>query len=177
MHPEAITLKKISRLSGYSVSTVSKALNDKKDINVDTRAIILSIAKKHNYVPNYYAIALRKQQTKTLAVIIPMISDKFYGMVLSEVQKMTFDLGYRLLVFQTFTSTQKEKDCFKIINDGSVNGVLIISNLTNESLIEKLEAENMVPSVFWKLNPQHFEDHLIFDDIKMYFNQLLDKIF
>jgi len=73
MHQSAITLKKISRLSGFSVSTVSKALNDKKDIGVETKEMIMSIAKQHNYVPNYFATALRKQNTKTLAVIIPQI--------------------------------------------------------------------------------------------------------
>lgn len=177
MHSGAITLKKISRLSGYSVSTVSKALNDKKDINVETRATILSIAKKHNYVPNYYAIALRKKQTKTLAVIIPHTSDRFYGHLLSEIQNMTFDLGYRLLVFQSFESIQKEKDCFKIINDGSVNGVLIITTLNNECLIEKLEVENMVPTVLWKLSQLTSDDNLILDEAKIYFNQLLAKIF
>ncbi|WP_233530580.1 LacI family DNA-binding transcriptional regulator [Gelidibacter salicanalis] len=89
MHQAAITLKKISRLSGYSVSTVSKALNDKKDMSTETRETILNIAKKYNYVPNYYAIALRKQQTKTLAVIIPHSSEQFYGDLLSEIQNMT----------------------------------------------------------------------------------------
>ncbi|MBA6152816.1 LacI family DNA-binding transcriptional regulator [Gelidibacter maritimus] len=177
MHPEAITLKKISRLSGYSVSTVSKALNDKKDISIETRATILNIAKAHNYVPNYYAIALRKQQTKTLALIIPQTSDEFYGQLLSEIQNMTFDLGYRLLVFQSFESIQKEKDCFKIINDGSVNGVLIITTLNNECLIKKLEVENMLPTVLWTLEGEIVDNNLILEETKIYFNQLLDKIF
>lgn len=177
MHSEGITLKKISRISGYSISTVSKALNDKADINIETRKTILNIAKKHNYVPNYYAIALRKKQTKTLAVIVPNISDKFYGDVLSEIQNMTFDLGYRLLVFQSFFSIEKEKVCFEIINDGSVNGVLIISSINNESLVKNLEVENMVPTVLWKLNPMTFDQSVAMEKTKMYFNDLLYKIF
>ncbi len=100
MHQSAITLKKISILTGYSVSTVSKALNHKHDISLETRELIMDIANKYNYVPNYYATALRKQQTKTLAVIIPHISDDFYGSLLSEFQNLTFEQGYRLLVFQ-----------------------------------------------------------------------------
>ncbi|WP_027125455.1 hypothetical protein [Gelidibacter mesophilus] len=90
---------------------------------------------------------------------------------------MTFDLGYRLLIFQSFGSIHKEKECFKIINDGSVNGVLIIMTLNNECIIEKLEVENMVPTVLWKLSRSTFEDGLILDEVKMYFNQLLGKIF
>lgn len=177
MHQAAITLKKISRLSGYSVSTVSKALNDKKDINTETKATILNIAKKHNYVPNYYAIALRKQQTKTLAVIIPNISDKFYGHLLSEIQNLTFELGFRLLVFQSSASTQKEEECFKIINDGSVNGVLIITSLNSQCLTEKLKNKYMLPTLSWKVNPNSFELDRISEETKIYFNELLFKIF
>lgn len=90
---------------------------------------------------------------------------------------MTFDLGYRLLVFQSFGSIQKEKDCFKIINDGSVNGVLIITTLNNECLIEKLQVENMVPTVLWKLNTPTLDNNLILEKIQLYFNELRDKIF
>ncbi|WP_084221520.1 LacI family DNA-binding transcriptional regulator [Winogradskyella sp. PG-2] len=58
----AVTIKEISSLSGYSISTVSKALNNKLEISKATREIIKSIAKRHNYVPNNYAVSLRIQK-------------------------------------------------------------------------------------------------------------------
>jgi len=64
MYQGTVNLKKISTLSGFSVSTVSKALNNKKDISSVTREAIQGIAKKHNYVPNFSALALRKQRSK-----------------------------------------------------------------------------------------------------------------
>lgn len=176
MHQSATTLKKISVLSGYSVSTVSKALNDKEDISLETRQMITNIAKKHNYVPNYYAMALRKQQTKTLAIIIPQISDSFYSILLSEIQKLTFENGYRLLIFQSFTSQKKERDCFKLINDGSVDGVLVFSASNNDCIIEKLQNETSVPTVF--LNEDAVQTKLcnIENLAKICFNDLLLKL-
>ena len=176
MHQSAITLKKISILSGYSVSTVSKALNDKQDISLETRQTILSIAKEHNYVPNYYAMALRKQQTKTLAIIIPQISDSFYSNLLSEIQNLSFELGYRLIVFQSFTSPKKEKECFKLINDGSVDGVIVFSAANNECLIEKLQYDSTVPTIFLKEDSTEIENNDIEDLAKMYFHELLLKV-
>ncbi|MGJ8593213.1 MAG: LacI family DNA-binding transcriptional regulator [Aquaticitalea sp.] len=176
MHQSATTLKKISLISGYSVSTVSKALNDKQDISLETRQTIMNIAKKHNYVPNYYAMALRKQQTKTLAIIIPKISDSFYGNLLSEIQNLSFELGYRLIVFQSFTSPKKEKECFKLINDGSVDGVMVFSAAENECIIEKLQYEGIVPTVFLKENAAEIRKNDVEDLAKMYFNDLLLKV-
>lgn len=176
MYQSAITLKKISIISGFSVSTVSKALNDKQDISIETRETILNIAKKHNYVPNYYALALRKQQTKTLAVVIPQISEGFYANLLSEFQNFAFNLGYRLIVFQSFTSQHKEKECFKLINDGSVDGVLVLSATGNKCLIEKLQNENIVPTVFFEPSQTNVDANSIKNLAKHYFNELLLKV-
>lgn len=177
MHTTPITLKKISRLTGYSISTVSKALNNKEDISIQTRSFISKIAKKHNYVPNYYALALRKKQSKTLAVIIPEISDAFYSKPLSEIQKMSYDLGFRLLIFQSFNSIQYEKDCFNEINDGSVNGVLIITALDNHFLSGKLGTENLVPTVLWKLKEPHDQAALTIQNARKYFDKLILSMF
>lgn len=171
-----VTLKKISRLSGYSVSTVSKALNDKKDISLETRELIMAIAKKNNYVPNYYATALRKKQAKTLAVIIPEISNLSYAQLLSDIQKMSYNLNYRLMVLQSFNSQQKEKECLQTINDGSVNGALLITTSKNHCCLKNIQVENMLPTVLWKLNPINFDDNRILEEAKKYFNKLLLKI-
>jgi len=55
-----VTIKDISIITGFSPSTVSKALNDKKDVGVNTKQIIQKVALEKNYQPNPYAVALRK---------------------------------------------------------------------------------------------------------------------
>lgn len=137
MSQTAMTLKKLSVLSGYSISTVSKALNGKKDISSNARNTIKEIAKKANYTPNYAAIALRKQVTKTFAVIVPQIGESKTAKFLSEIQKLSFIYEYRLLVFQSFNSHKKEIECINLINDGSVDGMILVSNNDKVSSIVK----------------------------------------
>ncbi|MBU2938234.1 LacI family transcriptional regulator [Lacinutrix sp. C3R15] len=143
MFQPTITLKCISDISGFSVSTVSKALNNKSDISSKTREIIKTIAQKHNYVPNYTALSLRKQRTKTLAIIVPEIADAYYGCIVSEIQKFSFKNGYRLLVFQSFSSKLEEELCLKNINDGSVDAAIIIS--TNKKDNSSTYFNNQLP--------------------------------
>lgn len=176
MFQSPTTLKKISALSGFSVSTVSKALNNKGDVSHHTKKIIQRIAKNNNYVPNYSALALRKQETKIIAVIIPHITDKFYGHLLSEIQKHTFELGYRLLLLQTFTSEKTEKECYQFINDGSVDGVIMFSSSENHYLMDKFEKCNMVPSIFIQMETPRFDEFEIKCLAEEYFNLLLSKL-
>jgi len=123
----SITLKQISRLSGFSISTVSKALNNKFDISPKTRETIISIANKHNYVPNNYAVALRKKKTQTIAVIVPQINNSFYSCFIHHIEKVAYQYEYRIILFQSFAKEDKEKECLQKISDGSVDGVIILS--------------------------------------------------
>ena len=49
------TIKDISKASGFSNSTVSKALNNSKEISKKTRDKIKNIANNLNYKPNFFA--------------------------------------------------------------------------------------------------------------------------
>lgn len=126
----SINLKKLSKLTGYSVSTVSKALNNKSDININTKKAIRNIAIKNKYIPNSNAVALRKKKSKSIAVIMPQVNKKQFSYFLFNFQKIASEFGYKIFLFQSFEEASKEKECLNEINDGSVDGVIILSNST-----------------------------------------------
>ncbi|MFD2822156.1 LacI family DNA-binding transcriptional regulator [Lacinutrix iliipiscaria] len=123
----SITLKQLSHLSGFSVSTVSKALNNKFDISLKTRQLIKSIANENNYIPNNHAVALRKKKTNTVAVILPQINDEFYSCFLHNIEKVAFSFGYRIILFQSFEDHEKLEECILKINDGTVDGIILLT--------------------------------------------------
>lgn len=64
-----VTIKDVSKKSGFSVTTVSKALNDYPDISAKTKKKILDLCDKMGYVPNLSARALISKKSYTLGVI------------------------------------------------------------------------------------------------------------
>ncbi|WP_179008529.1 LacI family DNA-binding transcriptional regulator [Winogradskyella forsetii] len=127
MKRSAVTIKQLSSLSGYSISTVSKALNDKHEISRATRDTIKTIAKQHNYVPNNYAVSLRMQKTGSIAVILPEVTQSCYSHSLCHLQKSAENFGYRILFYQSFSSRTKTLNHIKCLSDGSIDGILVIS--------------------------------------------------
>ena len=60
MEGQMASIKDIAKICGVSVATVSKALNDKKDIGEETKKHIKEVAKEQGYFPQYYARAIHE---------------------------------------------------------------------------------------------------------------------
>jgi LacI family transcriptional regulator len=130
-HNTSINLKELSYLTGYSVSTVSKALNDKFDISAKTKSLITRVAKEHNYIPNSFAVGLRNKKSSTVAIILPEINVTFYSNLLFHFLQIADHQGYRIVVFQSFENTSKEIEYLKSICDGSIDGAIVITSTKN----------------------------------------------
>lgn len=128
---DMMTLKKISHISGFSTSTVSKALNDCYDISVDTKKLIQDIAFQYNYTPNKNAIALRKSKSNIIAVILPQVNHPIYSDTLFDIQKTASKSGYRIMLYQSFEKAATLKELFEEINDGSVDAAMVLTTSEN----------------------------------------------
>ena len=73
-------LSDIAKKANVSVSTVSKAFADSKEINEETRKEILSIAKEMGVYDKYYK---GKYNRKIIAIIAPELKSQFYYEVIS----------------------------------------------------------------------------------------------
>lgn len=169
----AITLKQLSNLSGFSVSTVSKALNNRSDVNELTKTKIKEIAKRKNYIPNNFARALRNRKTGTIAVVLPEISESFCSVFLSEIQKKAFRKGYKLILLQSSNSEKQEEECLQVVLDGSVDGILILSSKENVSM--QLENSNFL-KIFYKIDKNGYNEIQVRERADFYFKKLLEKI-
>lgn len=67
---ESISLKDIARMCNVSVSTVSKAMNDRPDISSSKKEEIRRIAKEMNYIPSYMASTLKSKHTRNIGVLL-----------------------------------------------------------------------------------------------------------
>jgi DNA-binding LacI/PurR family transcriptional regulator len=65
-----VTIEDISRETGLSRGTVSRALNNRADISLDTRQRVLDACKKLKYVPSHAARSLATGRNFTLAVFV-----------------------------------------------------------------------------------------------------------
>lgn len=75
----SVTLKDLSKASGVSVGTVSRALNDKNEVSAATAKRIRQLAQELGYVPNRAGRALSAQKSlNTIGLLLPSINSPFF---------------------------------------------------------------------------------------------------
>lgn len=94
-----VSLKDISAHCGVSVATVSKALNDHKDVSAATKERIMTAAKDMGYFPNSQARALKTNRTFNLGVMFTDeagkgLTHEFFVNVLNSFKTEAETLGY-----------------------------------------------------------------------------------
>jgi LacI family transcriptional regulator len=120
------TQKDIAKLAQVSQATVSLVLNGISDSSVPqvTQRKVLRAAKTLGYVPNRVAQSLRTQQTKTIACIVPDITNPFYPALERGAQKSAESNGYDVLIYNTDGLPAKERKCLDRLLEGRVDGVI-----------------------------------------------------
>ena len=125
-----VTLKDIARETGYSVTTVSRALNDYDDVSAATKQLIRDAAQRLGYHPNVTAQHLQRRRTDTLGFIIPTagprFSDPFFIEFLTGIGNEASTYGYDLLV-STRSPGPEEIDAYRRFVGGKrVDGLIIV---------------------------------------------------
>lgn len=156
MKPKA-TLKNIAERLNLSIATVSRALKNHPDISEETKHKVVELAALMEYEPNFYAINLRTNQSKTLGLMVPSLSHHFYPSFISSVEEEARKLGYSLIVLQSGDQPEAELDNLRLCRINRIAGLFAsISSKTQDiKAFQKLE-ENGIPVIFFDKVP-YFE--------------------
>ncbi len=165
-----ITLKKIAREFGVSISTVSKALKDSHEISEETRGKIKAFADYYHYKPNNLALQLRNQKTSVIGVIVPEIVHHFFSTVINGIEKYATEKGYNVMVCLSNESYEKEVSNMSVLTNGSVDGLIVsIARETQQNQnfkhFEAIINDDFPLVLFDRINDDIECDKVIIDDI------------
>ncbi|OYX27175.1 MAG: LacI family transcriptional regulator [Flavobacteriales bacterium 32-35-8] len=130
-----ITLKQIARELDVSISTVSKALSNSKEISEDTTQKIQAFAKLYNYKANNIALSLKNRKTKTIGILIPEIVHHFFSTVIRGIERVANRRGYNVIVGLSNESFTKEIINMEMLANGSIDGIIL--SISKETLLKQ----------------------------------------
>ena len=175
-----VNLKTLARQLNLSVSTVSKALNNSHEISAETKRRVVEAAKAAGYKPNPYAGFLRNQKSKTIALVVPELTNNFFVQAIYGAQTVAIEKGYHVLIYVTNDDFLLEEKILKDLQAGRVEGVIMSLSGTTFSYTHLTELMNcQVPIVlFDRISSEVKTTTITTDDYESGFratNHLIEK--
>ena len=126
------TIKDIAKASGYGVGTVSRVLSNDKSVSDKTRQKILDVIKELDYIPNVNGARLKQKHSKVIAVLVPVIYHPFFAEFVEELEKVSMDNNYSLLLVTSQNNIDKEKEIINMIKSHRVDGAIFVTHYNHD---------------------------------------------
>ncbi|NGP45445.1 LacI family transcriptional regulator [Bacillaceae bacterium SIJ1] len=121
-----VTIYDIAKLANVSTMTVSRVINQKKNVSKETREKVEQAIQELNYVPNTIAQSLQANRMKTLALLVTDITNPFFTQMTRGAEDEANKQGYQLLLCNTDENIAKEKSYILALLGKRIDGVMLV---------------------------------------------------
>lgn len=148
-----VSMKDIANACGVSVATVSKALNDQKDVGVDTKTRICEVAKQMGYFPNAQARALKTNRTYNLGVLFvdeaqSGLKHDYFANVLDSFKSSAEEQGYDITFINCCKNNANRMNYLERCLYRGFDGVVIACvNFQDPEVIELINSDIPVVTI------------------------------
>ena len=121
-----VTIKDIARLSGVSVSTVSRVLNNRPDVSDENRRRVRAIIESSNYIPNNSARDLVRTKSDAIGLVVRGRSNPFYTDIIRAIEQGITERGYTMVMQQIGTSDDEVKRAAVMEREKRLRGLILL---------------------------------------------------
>lgn len=133
-HGSAPTVADVARLAGVGAITVSRVVNGNGYVSTEKRKQIKAAIKKLGYRPNQAARVLKGNRARMIGLIVPDLSDPFFGMCAAAVEEFAVQHGYMTLIVASQKNAEVEKNEVDMMASQNIAGLIIVPSLPNDRL-------------------------------------------
>lgn len=130
-----VTLKDVAAASGVSVSTASRALDDRGNAPKSAAAAhVRKVAEELGYRRNAFASSLRRGETRTLGVLVPRLSDTVMALMFEALERAAAGRGYFAMVATSGDDPNDERRAAETLLDRNVDGLILATARLDDEL-------------------------------------------
>ncbi|AXX65342.1 LacI family DNA-binding transcriptional regulator [Bombilactobacillus bombi] len=155
------TIRDVARLSGYSITTVSRVLNHSGYVSQQALRKIKQVMQQLDYVPNETARDLSNGQNHKIGVILPQIRTPYFAQILNGVAEAAFSTDYSITLLPSEYNEQAEVYYLEQLRRKEYAGLIITSHGLP---LEKLAAYTKYGSLVLCEDPGNISLAAVFTD-------------
>ena len=124
------TIYDVARAAGVSTSTVSHVINGTRYVSDQTKQRVQQAMEQLRFRPNSLARGLVRQETRTIALIVPDNVNPFFAELARGIEDHGFAAGYNVLLCNSDRSVSKELAYLDMLSSKRVDGVIYMTMST-----------------------------------------------
>ena len=161
-----VNIKDVARLAGVSPRTVSRVINQDKNVSERTRKRVLQVIDETGYRVNLLAQSLRNKKTGILFVFVSEKDNAFLGefhnVTIQHLNAEAKKLGYKMIVSQSNAERVQadEHDGFYLLTNGYADGAVIFDTKDVDERLTYL-LEKKIPFVVIGKDKHHTESSYV----------------
>lgn len=121
-----MTIKDIARISGVSITTVSRVLNNRPDVSDESRRKVLEVIENNNYIPNNSARDLVKTKSDAIGLVVRGVSNPFYTDIIRAVESGITAGGYTMVMQQIGSNEDELKRAAMMEREKRLRGLILL---------------------------------------------------
>jgi len=146
MITQKVSITDIANKTGLSITTVSRVLSGKAQkyrIGKKSQQKIKDVAEELNYIPNHFAANLKSGRSRTVAIIVPSLTNPFFAGIASEINAEVRRFDYITIIGDSDESFEIEKLELQQMMSRNIEGLIIVPCGNHWEHIKKLHDQGL----------------------------------
>lgn len=160
-----VTVKDVAAAAGVSLATASRVLGGNENVDPEMTQRVLAAKEKLGYEANFLARALRTNQTSTVGLVVPSISNPFFVSAIQALEGAFNRVGYRVLLCDSHADPKEESARVNQLIQHMVDGLVMIPVVSEGPDPLLIEVSRQKPVIlFDRITTMDYVDHVGTDD-------------
>lgn len=161
------TLKDLAARAKVHPSTISRVANHDPSLRIApaTRSRIEALLRETEYQPNGVARGLKLRQSLVLAVVIPDITNPFFGALFRGIEDGAAPRGYQVLLCNTDGSPDRQRAHLQTLLARRVDGIILASSFLKDSAVRWLRHQHLPHVLVNRYSDEELDPFVGSDDV------------
>lgn len=131
-------MKEVAAGAGVSIATVSRVINQNGYVAPALEEKVRRTMGALNYQPSALARGLRRQETQSIGVLVPKLSQPFFSLLGYAIEQALFTQGYRAFLCSAEEDLDKESAYLEMLLRQRVDGIILVPTGRSLANVERL---------------------------------------
>lgn len=151
---QPVTMEDVAQAAGVSRMTVSRALRSNGTVSEETRARILAIVEKMNYVPDQLAGSLTTRRSGVVATLVPSLNNLHFAESVQALSESLDVIGLQIMLGYTNYSTAREERLIESMLKRRPEAIVLPFDGHSERACRLLDRSGVPVIEQWEMPPQ-----------------------